>query len=501
MKKIVIIFFLLLTFTNLFSQNDDKKNEALKILLSLNKQDAKNYNIKYLVGTNYYYANNYTEAINWLTKCLGNLGGDAEIKKNNKLAPLETYFILGKAYFYDYQFDKSIVMLEKYAKAIKQEPDKCINVDKYTRFALNAKKLISNPVNLTKSNIKNLNTEYDDFKPLLNSTEDIIVFTRKIDDNYEVYSSIKKNDKWQTPKKISNFNKKDNFIASSLSIDGTIMFLNKFENKKWQIYTSIFDGQNWSIPQKITKNINTSSNNRDATMSADGNKLYFSSDREGGYGSFDIYYSKRLPNGEWGEVVNAGKEINTDLNETSPLVFQDNTILYFSSDGYNSMGSTDIFKAKLGENNFFEKVENLGFPINTVYNDQMGYVSVDYTKLYYSTYNEKHNKDIYKVDLNKNEKKHLAVVESYIRKKSNNTKIKDIIIDVYQKDNNKYIGTYKANPKNGKITLVLKSGKKYIIKSKTPKYKLIDYVFNIPANTNYFEIHKSIKFDVIGTVK
>ncbi len=501
MKKIIIILVLLLTFANLFSQNDDKNNSALKILLSLNKQDKNNYNIKYLIGTNYYYSNKYQDAIEWLTKCLNNLGDDDAIKKNNKLAPFETYYILGKSYFYSYKFDKAIAMFNKYVKTVKPNYIKTTDVDRYTSFALNAKKMINTPVAISKTNLHNINSDNDDFKPLLNTIENVMIFTRKINDNYVIFLSKKTNNKWETPKQIKTFNKEDNFIASSLSADGSMLLLNKFENKHWQIYTSVFDGKNWSVPQKLSKNINNSSNNRDASVSVDGNKLYFASDRKGGYGKFDIYYSMRLPDGKWGEVINAGNEINTEFNETSPLIFQDNTLLYFSSDAYNSMGSTDIFKAKLGEDNFFKNVENLGYPINTIYNDQMGYVSIDYSKIYYSTYNDKHNKDIFKVELNKNPKKYLTVIESYIRKKSDNTKIKDITCDVYQKDNNKYIGTYKTNSNTGKITLVLKSGKKYILKSKNKKYQFIDYTFSVPNNTNYFEIHKSIKLDVIGTVK
>lgn len=501
MRKLIFIFILLTVSAFVFSQNSNENNEALKVLLSLNKQEPENFNIKYLIGTNYFYSNNYKESIVWLSGCLNNLGKQNELKKNNKLAPIETYFILGKSYFYNYQFDSAIKMFEKFQAEIKNDLDKKPELDKFTSSAVNAKKMTEKPIDIKKENVLNINSKYDDFKPLLNSNEDLIIFTRKVNNNYIVFYSTKNNNIWDKPKQISSFNPKDNFIASYLSIDGDMLLLNKYEGKKWQIYTSQYENNLWTIPKKLMDNINNSNNNLDATTTPDKNKIYFSSDRAGGYGGFDIYYSIRLPNGHWGEIINVGKEINSENNETSPLVFQDNSILYFSSDGYNSMGGTDIFKAELDDDGFFKNVENLDYPINTVFNDQLGYVSVDNSILYYSTYNDNYTKDIFKVEFNKNKKKKLAVIESYIKNKNDDSKVKDIIFDVYQKDNNKYIGTYKSNPITGKVTLILESNKQYTLKSKTDKYKFVNNNFNVSKNTKYYDIHKSIKLDSIGTVK
>ncbi|MFN5181437.1 MAG: OmpA family protein [Bacteroidota bacterium] len=79
------------------------------------------------------------------------------------------------------------------------------------------------------------------------------------------------------------------------------------------------------------------------TLSDDGLTLFFSSDKPGGYGGFDIYFSK-FTNGEWAEPINLGPDINTVGNEEFPSIRYDG-ILFFSSEGLPGFGGMDIFSA------------------------------------------------------------------------------------------------------------------------------------------------------------
>jgi outer membrane protein OmpA-like peptidoglycan-associated protein len=92
--------------------------------------------------------------------------------------------------------------------------------------------------------------------------------------------------------------------------------------------------------------------------------LFFVSNRNGGFGKSDIYYSYLKDNGQWTKAKNCGSSINTIGNEMSPFVHQSNTVLYFASDEHLSMGGFDLFYSNI-ENGKFQQAKNLGYPINT----------------------------------------------------------------------------------------------------------------------------------------
>ena len=82
------------------------------------------------------------------------------------------------------------------------------------------------------------------------------------------------------------------------------------------------------------------------TLSVDGTKMYFSSDRPGGKGGSDLYYITKLEDGNWSEPINMGDEINTMGDELFPYLYDDQT-LYFSSNGHIGFGELDLFKVSV----------------------------------------------------------------------------------------------------------------------------------------------------------
>ena len=98
-------------------------------------------------------------------------------------------------------------------------------------------------------------------------------------------------------------------------------------------------------------------------LSADEQVLYFISDMPGGYGETDIYVSYRSGD-SWGTPENLGPEINTEGREMFPFISKDNT-LYFSSDALPGLGGLDVFTASLLGDGTWSQPENLRYPINT----------------------------------------------------------------------------------------------------------------------------------------
>jgi outer membrane protein OmpA-like peptidoglycan-associated protein len=101
-------------------------------------------------------------------------------------------------------------------------------------------------------------------------------------------------------------------------------------------------------------------------ITADGNKLFFSSNRSGGFGGYDLYYVQKL-NGEWGEAINCGKYINSLDDEMFPHLMND-TILYFSSDGHIGYGGSDIYYS-VKQNGMWQVPTNAGLPLNSSKDD------------------------------------------------------------------------------------------------------------------------------------
>lgn len=106
-------------------------------------------------------------------------------------------------------------------------------------------------------------------------------------------------------------------------------------------------------------------------LSHDGSLLYFVSDRPGGFGKTDIWYSERQRGGRWGAPKNCGPMINTPQEEACPII-NENGYLYFSSRGHAGMGGYDIYRAQ-GNREDWQGVQNLRSPINSG-GDDLGFV-------------------------------------------------------------------------------------------------------------------------------
>ena len=118
------------------------------------------------------------------------------------------------------------------------------------------------------------------------------------------------------------------------------------------------------------------------TVAIDGKKLYFASNRAGGFGGMDLYVST-LMNGKWSAPVNLGARINTEKDETSPFIHADGT-LYFASKGHNGLGGTDIFFAKRDDVGWL-KPEALPEPINSKADDYGFIIDLDKKNGYFSS--------------------------------------------------------------------------------------------------------------------
>jgi outer membrane protein OmpA-like peptidoglycan-associated protein len=117
-------------------------------------------------------------------------------------------------------------------------------------------------------------------------------------------------------------------------------------------------------------------------LSADGNRLFFSSDMPGGYGGFDLYYAEKKAD-SWSKPINLGANINTTGNEVFPF-FHESGSLFFSSDGHGGHGGLDIFMVTPQGNDWLDPV-NLGSPFNDGTDDLGFIINEEGTRGYFSS--------------------------------------------------------------------------------------------------------------------
>lgn len=200
------------------------------------------------------------------------------------------------------------------------------------------------------------------------------------------------------------------FISKSYTNNGKTVFNDKDVNYI-HLYKSIkIDGQ-WTEPKRLNFNLDGFSYQHPA-LSPDEKKLYFSSNINGGYGSFDIYYVD-IKGENYGEPVNLGSSINTPNREHFPFISKEGN-LFFASNGHLGLGMLDNFVSEWTNNKFSEPI-NLGFPINSQYDD--------FNLIYYND-----NQGFFASNRNKiddNIYKFLQVGEIFIREYINIFEIRD----------------------------------------------------------------------------
>jgi tetratricopeptide (TPR) repeat protein len=276
-------------------------------------------------------------------------------------------------------------------------------------FAIEA---VKKPVPFDLINAGNgINTSDDEYWPSITADGQTLMFTRQIYSTYypqsmgstqeDFFVSVKSDNDWQRAINAGEpLNTRSNEGAQTLSSDGKSMYFTACERSgglgSCDLYFSAFHDGNWSTPYNLKWPVNTTAWESTPSISADGNVLYFSSNRPGGLGGKDLWYSKKNSEGTWANPVNMGKSINTEGNEMSPFIHFDGKTLYFASDGRPGMGGYDIFISRMKEDSTWSEPKNLGYPINT-YNDEMGLViDANGKTAYLSSKREKENgKDIF----------------------------------------------------------------------------------------------------------
>ncbi|MCA0427581.1 MAG: OmpA family protein [Bacteroidetes bacterium] len=291
-----------------------------------------------------------------------------KIKNLNPEFPM-SYYGTAKILYTQKQYDEALVNAKRfleYPDHFRKGPE-MQRIKSNIEFAIQA---IKNPVPFQPVNMgPSINSYENEYFPGITSDGQTFIFTRlEGGRNEEFYLANKRNNEWLPAMNLgAPINTERNEGTVSLSADGQYIFYTACNKPgglgSCDLYLSKLDGLTWAEPKNLGAPVNSSAWESQPSVSFDGKTVYFSSNRPGGYGGSDIWYTT-FKNGRWSPPVNMGPEINTTGEEQSPFIAKDDNTLYFNSNGHAGMGGIDLFVARKVDGRW-QKPKNMGYPINT----------------------------------------------------------------------------------------------------------------------------------------
>lgn len=397
-----------------------KKDEAYELYDQI-LEDHPEY-----LEVNYYYALGLyipMEANNYQAKTKNKSDLNKALDAFNRIYAVCPYFkahcniYAARLAYFNERFSDAI----KFAKVLVENPDALPDrtrdsiVDEakiIIRKASFYDKMLNNPVPFEPKQVSGISTKADEYLGTLSPDGDYFYFTRRMevaDDSpfgggetvtREFFSySKKKGSSFGVGEPLpSPFNNARGEGSPTINITNDLIIfaklvpttINNHSYNNYDLYYSEFIDGDWTEPKSLGSNINRKDSwESQPSLSSDGKILFFASDRPGGLGGSDIWFTERNSDGTWRKPVNLGPTINTEFDERSPFLHTDSKTLYFSSQsspndsGHDGIGGQDIFYSKLNEHGNWSKPVNLGYPINSDGDDLNFFVSLDGKTGYY----------------------------------------------------------------------------------------------------------------------
>ncbi|HNW97563.1 MAG TPA: OmpA family protein [Bacteroidales bacterium] len=321
------------------------------------------------------------------------------------------FYYLGQIYLGAEKYDSANYYMNEFTKGVENlTPEKqklyknldkdFSHADSVKYYSKNMTSIMSKTVPFNPVYVKGVSSVSDEYLPIITPDNEMCLYTRKsATKTKSVYADAKLvyTEKFMYSKRKdgsfdegyempSPFNENSNEGGATLTIDNKYLFytvckyLTDKDNKAYfncDICTSTFTNGSWSEIKSVSPKVNNDKTwESQPSISSDGKDLYFLSDRDGGYGGYDIYVTHKQDS-SWSVPENLGPNINTSGNEKSPFIHTDNQTLYFSSTGWPGLGGYDIYYSKKEANGKFGKPTNIGYPINSEGDDVGFFVSTD----------------------------------------------------------------------------------------------------------------------------
>ena len=437
-----------------------------------------------------------------------------------------TYYQLSKLLLKKGRYKESLKSLNQFLSFRNSNPDYRREAIRLKDCALFSIEAIKNPHDFNPINVgPGVNTRYPEYFPTITVDGKTMLFTRLLPNEYAnrfkkqedfFISNLSTEEVWQKAFPMPrNINTIRNEGAPTLSADGrSLVFVacpdesgqNYGANRRGRGSCDLFYtkkvGNKWLNPINIPGAINSASWETQPSLSADGKTLYFIREIKGSGAkdNSDIFVSHLREDGNWDTPKRLPEIINTPYAEESVLIHPDGKTLYFASKGHVGLGGTDLFVSRMDHNGNWSKPENLGYPINTFYNENSLMVSAEGEIAFFAS--NRHGGygglDIYHFIL----PEHLRPIKTlYFEGIVYDSKTKLPIggkFELIDLQTGKTVITSYADKKTGEFIVSLPLNKKYALKVNEKGYAYYSENFNMTIKHGLDKMHMDIPLDPIS---
>lgn len=454
--------------------NENNMRGALTIYREILEIDPGNSSVLYGIAECHYNLKNYKLALDYAERA------DEEGEGISSL-------FYAMCYHRQADLEKAKMYYERYAMEARKGSANFEEAQYYIDQCNFAMEQMKHPVPVVIKNLgRKINSRFEEYTPSITSDGNRLYFTSRRSDtkgssidergDYKYFEDIYVSNKnqetgeWEQAEGLPgevNTEAYDAILSVKPDGSGIFVYKNTGESAGDIFYSdrNAADGS-FKAATKFPRPINTSYYEGSVSLTADGNTLFFISERPEGMGHGDIYISA-LRSGKWSSPQNLGPIINTPEDEKFVFVHPSGKAIYFSSNGHQSMGSYDIFRSDFVNGEWTTPV-NLGYPINTVNEESTFSLTADNKTLFlaaeYSDTNGE--RDLYSVDVSNYD----LISGGY--EKSRTGQLLCVVTDEY------------SIPRSGvKVVVYDESGATVLVASETDRagYARI----NLPGNKSY----------------
>lgn len=372
--------------------------EARESYLKAYEYNSENAGLNYMIGKCYLYSDNKFESIKYIR----------DAYQMNPEVNFDIHLMLGMAYHQIHEFENAIEEYKLFQKNLhpKLKEEYQVQVEQLIKQCQYGMELVKEPRRVVINNLgRAINSIHDEYTPVITADRKMLLFTSRrmydkksryslIDNKYfeDIYFSKDRNGEWSRSlrfdPKVTGKTNLNNVAVLGMSPDQDKIYIYLGKENGGDIYVSHYKKGKWGTPKPMSK-FNSKDRELSLCISSDGNTMYFASTgNKENYGGSDIFYSKKNSKGKWEKPKNIGNVINTFQDEIGVSLSDNDSVLYFSSKGHNSMGGYDVFKSQLSDVGLWSKPENLGYPVNTPNNDVFFVELSDKKSAYYASNRE-----------------------------------------------------------------------------------------------------------------
>ena len=428
--------------------------------------------------------------------------------------PAELHLYLGDAYYLEGNMFKALSSYDVYKKKTEKDAAKRKTTEERIKKAHQAQEIMGKPKAINLRALANgVNTPFTEYNPVVSADESLMAYTvlKPADSrssqsfNEQIMVVKRQGTDWGAPQELK--------IGAGLmagtagmSADGQqmIIYLNG-GSTGGGLYMMWRKGDSWGSPQELVGDINSRYQESTASITTDGRTIYFASNRPGGFGGMDIYKSQLQSNGSWGRAENLGAAVNSSADEDAPFIHPDNRTLFFTSNGLGSIGGKDVFRTQ-NVGGKWTVAENLGYPINTVANDNYFTLTADGSRAYFSSDRPggKGGQDIYTFEMPEEDRNiPLTMIKGRVLAGEKQQPVKTVIKVVDNETGKKIDYVYNPDPETGNYLIIFPPGHNYDMIIQAEGYLPYAININIPNQDYFYELFQQVflrpvkQFDVV----